>query len=552
MTLPRDGPFEREPTRTPQQERPARGIPAEKMVENIPVATHAEQHMGGDDPINPDGIDAAPAVHGHAVALDVLLPPTLDHHDAPIGNWPVILTGDTHSVYFVWRVGTEWAAFNRIAVVMIPDTEEEIQMDIDVAVSAEGEQYDADERQALNETKAIAAGDVDDLVEWDILDIGPLFADIVVGDFVTVKLTSDIDGLVIVGLHINYDAGGWSGGGGAGHDAVTVIDGRHSLSGQQIAGVAASTAQVGHAELATAAEAAAGVDSGRVVTPSLLPVLVQDSKYVYAADAEASDTYVITLTPAIGAYAVGQVFQFKANTINTGAASLNVNGKGAKTIKKLHDQDLADGDIEAGQIVTVVYDGTNFQMQSQVANAVGAHGIAAHTEHGNWKLLVTDGSGDEQEIAHAADGKKLVGFGVAAAPQWEIDYETINFIINGGGAEITTGLKGVAEIPCKGEIVECRLLADQGGAIKVDIWKCTYAEYDPDGDDDGAHPADGDSITGGNEPEIAATGHKDSDATLTDWTKSLTAEEILGFNVDSCTTITWCTVVLKLKRLLDT
>jgi hypothetical protein len=89
----------------------------------------------------------------------------------------------------------------------------------------------------------------------------------------------------------------------------------------------------------------------------------------YAEDSGASDSYAITLTPAPAAYYVGMVVVFKANTTNTGAATLNVNGLGAKTIKKNHDQDLADGDIESGQIVELVYDGTNFQMQSQVANA---------------------------------------------------------------------------------------------------------------------------------------------------------------------------------------
>jgi hypothetical protein len=87
----------------------------------------------------------------------------------------------------------------------------------------------------------------------------------------------------------------------------------------------------------------------------------------YAADAEASDTYVITLIPAPAAYYNGMVVNFKANTANTGPATLNVNALGAITIKKHHDQDLETGDIESGQIVTVVYDGTNFQMQSQAA-----------------------------------------------------------------------------------------------------------------------------------------------------------------------------------------
>ena len=94
---------------------------------------------------------------------------------------------------------------------------------------------------------------------------------------------------------------------------------------------------------------------------------VQNSTMQYAADGGATDAYAITLAPAPSAYASGQVFHFKANTANTTACTLNVNSLGAKTIKKHKDQDLATGDIEAGQIITVAYDGTNFQMQSQLA-----------------------------------------------------------------------------------------------------------------------------------------------------------------------------------------
>ncbi len=137
----------------------------------------------------------------------------------------------------------------------------------------------------------------------------------------------------------------------------------------------ATTAQKGIvSELATAAEAAAGTDSSRVVTPSLMPVIIQDSKYAFAADAEASDTYAISMTPNIAAYATGQKFIFTANTANTGACTLDVDGKGAKTIKKNHDADLADNDIEAGSVVEVVYDGTSFQMTSQLGNAGGGGG----------------------------------------------------------------------------------------------------------------------------------------------------------------------------------
>lgn len=48
-----------------------------------------------------------------------------------------------------------------------------------------------------------------------------------------------------------------------------------------------------------------------------------------------------------------------------------------------------------------------------------AHGIAAHTGHANWKLLYTDGSGDEQEIALGADGTVLTGTSATGAPAFE-------------------------------------------------------------------------------------------------------------------------------------
>lgn len=93
----------------------------------------------------------------------------------------------------------------------------------------------------------------------------------------------------------------------------------------------------------------------------------QGGSEVYAADTVGTDAYAITLVPAPTAYVTGQVFNFKAGTVNTGAATLNVNGLGAKTIKKAYNADLDTGDIVANQIVGVVYDGTNFQMITQLA-----------------------------------------------------------------------------------------------------------------------------------------------------------------------------------------
>lgn len=100
------------------------------------------------------------------------------------------------------------------------------------------------------------------------------------------------------------------------------------------------------------------------------PSSVQAGSYQYAADAGSNDTYAITLSPVPTAYTAGMVVVFKANTANTGAATLNVNGLGAKTIKKHHDKDLNDNDIESGSVCAVVYDGTNFQLISSLATTI--------------------------------------------------------------------------------------------------------------------------------------------------------------------------------------
>jgi hypothetical protein len=103
----------------------------------------------------------------------------------------------------------------------------------------------------------------------------------------------------------------------------------------------------------------------------------------FAEDAGASDAYAITLNPAIASYVTGVHYMFKAATANTGAATININGLGAKTIKKAAGgitTDLATDDIRAGQWVLLVYDGTNMQMLSLLGNSPSASGFSSSTK----------------------------------------------------------------------------------------------------------------------------------------------------------------------------
>lgn len=78
--------------------------------------------------------------------------------------------------------------------------------------------------------------------------------------------------------------------------------------------------------------------------------------------ATGTDTYVATYRPAPTVYQVGLRVLIKFTNANTGAATLNLNGLGAKAIKKNVSEALSTGDIESGQMFLLAYDGENFQL----------------------------------------------------------------------------------------------------------------------------------------------------------------------------------------------
>lgn len=141
------------------------------------------------------------------------------------------------------------------------------------------------------------------------------------------------------------------------------------IDGISIAGAPdASTTAKGLTEEATQAEVDAGTTAGSTAARLMVnPSTLRAKQYHdYAVDTAGTDAYTITITPAITAYAAGQVFTFKAITANTGACTLNVSGLGAKDIKKNYNEALVTGDILANQVVVVVYDGTNMQVLSKL------------------------------------------------------------------------------------------------------------------------------------------------------------------------------------------
>lgn len=75
----------------------------------------------------------------------------------------------------------------------------------------------------------------------------------------------------------------------------------------------------------------------------------------------AVNTYVLTFNPAITSYTNGLIISFSPNLSNTGAATVNVNGLGAKALVR-NGIALVGGELIANDYVKAIYDGTRFSV----------------------------------------------------------------------------------------------------------------------------------------------------------------------------------------------
>ena len=160
-------------------------------------------------------------------------------------------------------------------------------------------------------------------------------------------------------------------------------------------------------------------------------------------------------------------------------------------------------------------------------------------------LIDTDGDGDVDNVDSGlflsqTDANSYIMDVIESDPN--VMASGISFVITDGNDAVDAGTQIWMPVPFDCNITQVTALADQSGSIVVDLWVCTYAEFDMS-----SHPVDGDSITSA-APITISTAIKSQDSTLTDWTVALSAGDILLANVDSCTSIEKCTISLDLLR----
>jgi hypothetical protein len=88
---------------------------------------------------------------------------------------------------------------------------------------------------------------------------------------------------------------------------------------------------------------------------------VRSQRMNYVEDTGSINTLSVAFDPPLPVYTIGLPMRVKIRETNTGSATIDA-GPGRVTIKKPNGAELLPGDLPAGGLAELVYDGTNFQM----------------------------------------------------------------------------------------------------------------------------------------------------------------------------------------------
>lgn len=160
---------------------------------------------------------------------------------------------------------------------------------------------------------------------------------------------------------------------------------------------------------------------GSLVTPETF----EPGPYAYVAAGGTGDALTAALNPPLTALATGTVINVLATAANTGPATIDVNGLGAKAITKWGSVPLAAGDIVSGQMLSLAYDGVRWQLQNPAllpTPVASARGLVAQNNAGTPNSKVDIAA--EQIILQNATGNSAMLSNVAV---------TVDMAVNGAG-----------------------------------------------------------------------------------------------------------------------
>ncbi len=128
----------------------------------------------------------------------------------------------------------------------------------------------------------------------------------------------------------------------------------------------------------------------------------------YAPDTGAADAYAIALIPALTDHVTGLPISFKALHTNTGPATIAVNGLTPVALRKYGNAALEAGDIVAGQMNVIVFDGTYYQLLPGMVAALAGSATQAFS--------AADGGSGKQVVNISQFVNSFSGTGYAVLP----------------------------------------------------------------------------------------------------------------------------------------
>lgn len=236
-----------------------------------------------------------------------------------------------------------------------------------------------------------------------------------------------------------------------------------------------------------------------------------------------STAYTVSTNQVLTSLVDGFRFAARINLTCGTDPTLNVDSLGAKQIRSVYGTNVASGALVKDAIYEFTYDSDD-------------DAWIVHSAQGDY---LTSGDNPDLVAIEALEGTSGV-LRKTGENTWSLDdgATSIIFIKDGGGNVLQTGVMGDVQVPFACTITGVTLLADQSGSCVVDIWKDSYDNYPP---------TDDDSITASAVPTISGA-TKVTDTTLTGWTTSISADDILRFNLDSVSAIKRIEIMLKVKR----
>lgn len=159
---------------------------------------------------------------------------------------------------------------------------------------------------------------------------------------------------------------------------------------------------------------------------------------------------------------------------------------------------------------------------------------AALTANG---VVLGGGAGATPTSTSAGTNGQVVMGVTSSAPTFQTLTAAINFVIDGGGTTVTTGVKGYLLVPFACTVTTWTALADQSGSITIDIYNDSYANF-------GTNTS---MVGAGTKPNVT-TATKGQSAPASWTSTSIAAGSIVGFNVTAATTVTRVTIALTVNR----